>query len=426
MFSASPPPPGPLGTPAHENREPQPDRPMRRRLIDAAAALGLLLALGLVFLFGRGSAVTAGRKPTKASSVEVIQSEVAAPATNTRTSLRLAVTTPPWKNFDDMGGLLDSLGAGYHYTPISLDDLLDANRLSKFDVVFAACASAPREWMERRLRKAERANTAVFAAKPEIVDRLRESLRNFVSQGGTLYASDYQFDLLRIAFDDLVDPSKVGSGGKQTLQADVVDSGLKKRLGPTIQLLFDKSGWRPAAFTGSEVTTYLQGTYRLLDGQRQTGPLLVTFPVERGMVVFTSFHNNAQSSEVEKELLRYLVFTTITAREEARIAQTMVHGGLSPQERNLLSASSDAQPVSDTYLSTKGGHLQFVLGFEERGARLRLEVVGPDGRKQEKAGGKTIAIDIAEAKPGPWKYTITPVTVPYTNFPFTLTIGENR
>jgi hypothetical protein len=268
--------------------------------------------------------------------------------------------------------------------------------------------------------------TALSTARRDIEALVSSNLRRFVSRGGTLYASDLQFDLLAMAFPELIDEAKVGCGEVQTVTADVVEPGLKKRLHPTIPLRFEKSEWCPAAFTGREVITYLRGQYRLISGARQTGPLLVSFPVGEGTVIFTSFHNEAQNSDVEKELLRYLVFTTVTAREESRVKRTMVRGGLSPQERNLLSASSGRQPVADSYKLAKAGRLQFALGFESQGARLRLEVAGPDGRKEDKSDTKTFTIDIPDARPGVWTYTVTPLAVPYKDFPFTLTIGEEQ
>ena len=38
----------------------------------------------------------------------------------------------------------------------------------------------------------------------------------------------------------------------------------------------------------------------------------------------------------------------------------------------------------------------------------------------------TFRIDIPDAQPGAWRYTVTPLEVPFANYPFTLTIGEKR
>jgi len=395
----------------------------KRLLVDVGAAVGLALALALVFALDRGL------RTSDAGSVSVDDGDVDAfgggdegPGTAGR-PLRLAVTPP---EYDDMGKLLETLGTGYRYTTIEQDDLLDPGRLAEFDVLFLTCGGVPREWLSRRLRSGERNGGGVFRARPEILDSLRTSLRGFVGRGGTLYASDWRIELLAVAFPELVDRAALEKGAVQTVEADVVDPGLRRRLGPTIPLRFDQPAWRPAAFRVPEVTTYLRGTYQKVDGQEGTGPLLVTFPFQEGSVVFTSFHNEAQNSEIELELLRYLVFTTVTAREDARIKRTMVRGGLSPKERSLLSVSSGGEPVTQSYRCQDRGRLQFVLGFEDQGARLSLTLTGPDGRRYEKHGARTFTIEVPDAAPGEWQYTVTPLEVPYRNFPFTLTIGEER
>jgi hypothetical protein len=395
----------------------------RRLVIDAAVGAGLLAALALVFAVDRGSSSDEAGPSAVSSDVEVIVDEGGDPAAGRKRPLRLAVTPP---EYDDMGKLLDTLGPGYGYTTIPLDDLLDAERLAGYDVVFLTCGGAPREWLAERLRDGDRGGVGVFRAKPEVLDMVHASLRTFVGRGGTLYASDMQFDLVATAFPELVDPATRGKGAVQTIQAEVVDPGLRRILGPTMELRFDMPAWRPAAFAGPEVTTYLRGTYELRDGGRQTGPLLVSFPYQEGTVVFTSFHNEAQNTETELELLRHLVFAAVTAREAGKIRRTLVRGGFSPTERNLLSASTGSRPVTQTYPCPRRGTLRFVLGFEDQGARLRLSVIGPDGYRAEKTGTRTFSIEVPDAAAGQWQYTITPLSIPYQNFPFTLSIGEKN
>jgi len=406
------------------DNSPQGGADPRRLVIDAGVGAALIVALALVFAFDRASSSSDGdEQSTETSTVEVIVDGAGPTSVADRRSLRLAVTPP---EYDDMGKLLDTLGRGYRYTQITLGDLLHADRLAGYDVVFLTCGGVPREWLARRLGESERSGAGIYRPKPEIVDMIHESLRTFVGHGGTLYVSDLQFDLLKLAFPEFVDQAGEGKGEVQTVQAEVVDPGLRRLLGPTIDLRFDMPAWRPAAFRGPEVTTYLRGTYRLRDAGERTGPLLVTFPHGEGTVVFTSFHNEAQNKDMELELLRHLVFTTVTAREERKIRQTMVRGGFSPTERNLLSASSKSKPVRETYECRKRGPLQFVLGFEDQGAQIRLTVISPQGDKTEKTGTKTITIAVADAAEGTWHYTITPIKIPYENFPFTLTIGQKQ
>ncbi len=395
----------------------------RRLLIDVAVGAGLLVALALVFAVDWASSSSDdGEQSTEVETVEVV-GEGGVARVGSGGTLRLAVTPP---EYDDMGKLLDTLGAGYDYAQIALDDLLKADRLAQYDVVFLTCGGVPRAWLERRLRDSERGSAGIYEPKPEIVEAVHDSFRKFVGHGGTLYASDLQFDLIRLAFPELIDEAKAGKGAVQTIEADVVDPGLRRLLGPSIELRFDMPAWRPAAFRGPDVTTYLRGTYALRDDREQTGPLLVSFPHGEGTVIFTSFHNETQNTEMELELLRHLVFTTVTAREARKIRKTMVQGGFSPTERNLLSASSGMKPVKRTYECQKRGPLQFALGFQGEGAKLRLALVGPDGERFEKTGTKSFTIDVDDAPAGTWQYTITPVTIPHENFAFTLTIGEKQ
>ena len=127
-----------------------------------------------------------------------------------------------------------------------------------------------------------------------------------------------------------------------------------------------------------QVATLLSGTYQTIGGGRVSGPLLAQFPFQDGNVIFTSFHNEKQNSETERQLLRYLVFTTVTAQTETKVKRTMVRGGFSPVDRNLLSASPRDQSVTRAYDNPGECDLQFVLGFKP-GAKLQLSVVGPDG-----------------------------------------------
>ena len=397
-----------------------------RMLTDAAVGVGLVLVLAIVFMLdGTSSGVdeTTNSTPTEEFEIVIERPEDESGGRLLYRTLRLGVTP---SEYDDVGKLLDSLGSGYRYRPIPFDALLDADQLLDSDVIFLTCELVSQPWMAARLRDAQRGSGDFYRVKGEVDRAVSRALRRFVAEGGTLYASDLQFDRLALVFPEFIDHAKAGRGAVQTVRAEVIDPGLAKRLGDSVELRFDMQAWRPAAFAGPEVTVYLQGNYEMLDGSRATGPLLVRFPFGQGTVIFTSFHNEAQNSQMELELLRYLVFTTVTAREESNVKRTMIRGGFSPTERNLLSASRESRPVTEIYQCADRGPLQFVLGFEDRGARLQLTVTGPDGTRQEKTNSKTFTIEISNAAAGPWRYTVTPVDVPYENFPFTLVIGEKR
>jgi hypothetical protein len=383
--------------------------PDRARLWrDIAAAASLLVALAAVYGVDR----CAASRPVSAGGVAQL---------GEARTLRLAVTSP---EYDDMGKLLSTLGAGYPFVETPMESLLEAEALRGYDVVFLTCGGVPPEWLGRRTGDAQRGAVGAYRPRPRIAARLKQALRGYVAGGGTLYVSDWQFQLLDLAFPEFIDPARRFKGDVQTVRADVVDPGLARRLGPTIELRFERPAWFPAAFRDAGVTRYLAGACRTIDGRQVRGSLLASFPFENGTVVYTSFHNETQNSQVEMELLRYLVFTTVTAREDAQVQRTMIRGGFSPTQRNLLSASQDTAPIQQEFVCRTRGPLRFALGFEEQGARLRLAVVGPDGSSREQSGDKTFAIEIPDAAVGAWRYTITPEHVPFANCPFTLTIGE--
>ena len=94
----------------------------------------------------------------------------------------------------------------------------------------------------RQTGRGERDAAGVFRPRPEIVDRLRKALRRYVDVGGTLYVSDWQFGVLAIAFPEFIDRAKTARGAEQTVHAEVIDPGLQKLLGKTIDLKFEQAG----------------------------------------------------------------------------------------------------------------------------------------------------------------------------------------
>lgn len=369
---------------------------MKTFLLDSGIAVGLALVLLLVVGLDR---VLVGPKANEPGTV-IITKQGDEPLREG--PLRLAITpthSDKHGKWDDMGKLLDQLGEGYRHSTFPLSDLEDVRKFADFDVLFLTCAPGGTE------------------------DIVAQNLQQFVGRGGTLYASDWRYECVARAFPDFRAPDLEGKGKAQQVQAKVIDPGLRDLLGPTVPLKFDLSQWRIAAFRGPRVTTLIEGEYTDVNGSRKVAPLLVKISLPKGTIIFTSFHNEKQNSEVEQKLLRYLVFSAVTARVESLVNQTMLKGGFSPQKSNLLSASTGNQQVKHTYVSKKGQRVRFTLGFENAGANLKLSVVSPQGKTFEKEGTSTFSIEEANV-PGNWQYTVTAVRVPYQDFPFTLTVGE--
>lgn len=390
-----------------------------RLLKDASVAATLLLALGIVFIWDRMRPTIPLPGPVKIDDqpVEDPDPSPAIPAVR----LRIGVVQG---EFDDMGKLLHTLGEGYKFDEVELDELINPATYGKYDFLLVTCGGYTNTWLGES-KGTESRGRGTFSARPEIWDKVSGYLRDFVKRGGTLYASDWRFSLVANTFDEFVDRGQTDEGQVQTVTAEVTDAGLREQLGSTIPLKFDQPGWHPAAFKGDTVVTYLRGRYKSTSDRDRESPLLVKFPVGDGAVIFTSFHNEEQNSEVEIKLLKYLVFATVTAQTEAKVAKQMLAGGFSPTGSNLFSASAESPSVTRKWQCQKKGAVQFVLSFQkDAGAKLKLTVVGPAGQRVEKEGTSTVEINLPDAVPGEWSYTITAVKVPYANFPFTLTIGE--
>ena len=70
--------------------------------------------------------------------------------------------------------------------------------------------------------------------------------------------------------------------------------------------------------------------------------------------------------------------------------------------------------------------MRFALGFRNEGAKLRLHLRSPNGKQFTWEGESTAILDVPNAAPGEWTYTVTALHLPYENFPFTVTVGEKK
>jgi hypothetical protein len=336
---------------------------------------------------------------TRPLTFKVLRPVLAATRPVAQKRLRLAVTPA---HYDNMGELLTGLGEGYKFTQLTQADLYSLKKLSQFDVIFLTCSST----------------TALDT-------RLNYNFRMFVEKGGTLYASDLRFDNLAGAFPDYIDRKNLRTGaGSQTVSARVVNPGLRDVLGERIDLNFTSGGWRAAAFLRSKAVPYLEGEFRGSDGKPCRAPLLVKFSRKKGAVIFTSFHNAAQNSELEVKLLKYLVFTAVTTQLEGEVRKSLLAGGFEPHDTRRLSASAGEATPAQRYAHAGSGPLQFALGFEGKGAKLRLSLTAPGGRTLEHEDSASFILEVPGAPEGEWRFTVTAVEAPFANYPFTLTVGK--
>lgn len=138
-------------------------------------------------------------------------------------------------------------------------------------------------------------------------------------------------------------------------------------------------------------------------------------------MIYTCFHNHAQVTKREAQLLRYLVIKPLMAQASAELIDFSWAEKKELQETVGTVAIGEASPWYE-YGFVSGGALMATLNWKSD-ARLRLEVQGPDGSWQREDSSPPVVISIASAQAGRWRYRVTGQNVPIKNFPFVVLIG---
>jgi hypothetical protein len=306
------------------------------------------------------------------------------------------------QKWDQMGAFLGKLGPGYRYDDISVDEFIlkhEKKKLGDYDVIFLTCNLDDQD------------------------DKLKAPIQQFVSNGGILYATDWRYSAVAAAFPDLAVPALMQEGAAQMVEADLVNSALRDVLGKkTISLDFPLAEWKPAAFGGPGVEIMIKGTYSKLKGKEKvSAPLLVRFPFNKGSVVFSSFHYDAKNSVDKEKLLQFLVFSLVTASVDGDL-QSRLGKGAKRYGANVQSISPQGE-ISRLHDNKQVCALRFGLGFRGDGAKLRVSIKSPGGKQFTQDCEGTTILEVADAEPGEWRYTVTALDV-HANFAFLTAVGE--
>ena len=138
---------------------------------DAGLVAALILTLLVVF------EIDSLTTPAKNDSDATIVEEVATEPQPTVRKLRLGVT-PEVPEYDNMGGLLDSLGEGYKHVNFPLDDLLDDAKIADYDIIFLTCSGYPPTWLNTRIGNSSRGSG--YLRNEQTFAKAKEALRKFV------------------------------------------------------------------------------------------------------------------------------------------------------------------------------------------------------------------------------------------------------
>ncbi|MGZ8474414.1 MAG: hypothetical protein ACXW4N_11080, partial [Candidatus Deferrimicrobiaceae bacterium] len=144
---------------------------------------------------------------------------------------------------------------------------------------------------------------------------LLTNLRNFVSNGGTLYASDWAYVFIEAGWPEYIDffgdDNLAGSareGFSGAINGTVKGPLLTALPKSTINITFDLGAWvmidKTPEVAGKAVTVLISGPRPSGDGTEY--PLMVQFPSGNGKVVYTSFHNEAQATQDMVDVLKLI------------------------------------------------------------------------------------------------------------------------
>lgn len=190
--------------------------------------------------------------------------------------------------FDSVEQVLERLG----FNPEEIDaDALASEDLSRYAAVFLNCGMSQ------------------FQSEDPAV---QQALRDYVSGGGVLYASDWAEVYVNSAFPSrvgfLAPDSRKGNVGEQ--QALVLDEGMKRALGKdTATISFEAPLWAIIDSVPAGTQVLVRGPASTIEGAvLPDRPYMVQFQEGAGRVTYTTFHNEAQTTGDMDTLLEQLLF----------------------------------------------------------------------------------------------------------------------
>lgn len=224
-------------------------------------------------------------------------------------ALNVAVVTGDYDNFDlvleNMGFANYTLVDGLTETEAT-DFFGDLDGMLQYDVVFVNGGFA---------------EEGVIYSDDGSTDIYLQNVRDYVTAGGAIYASDWAYDLVELGWPDrvdfvgddaVVDDAQVGE--YDLVSSTIVDASLSDWLDSSVlDIEYDLPVWPPVESVDSDiVTTHLQGnvtyrvgteSYSLVDA-----PLLVSFTSGEGKVVFSTFRVAKNGSMEMMEILQYMMY----------------------------------------------------------------------------------------------------------------------
>lgn len=223
--------------------------------------------------------------------------------------VRIAVVTGMYDRVQDVltdlgvdSANVDQFNGEGFGTAWTADLLEDYATLSQYDIVFLNCGIDDGDFLTPLL-----ANDVAVA-----------NLQQFVTNGGSVYASDWAYSVVERAWPQSIDfyGNDNGLGASKRgavtdlLMGTIVDPLLVASMGSSqIELHYPLVSWVPMEAVTSSVKIYIQGDAPIDDGSTlRDVPHTVGFNAGAGRVIYTSFHQEPGISPAQERVLQLLMF----------------------------------------------------------------------------------------------------------------------
>ncbi len=178
--------------------------------------------------------------------------------------------------------------------------------MESYDIIFFNCGSDGQWWVNNRAG-------------------VTENIRNYVTRGGSVYASDLEYVFIEEAFPNKIDffgedpnymVSAVGSEGN--VQAHIHDDAMQSILSASsANIHYDLPGWIVIENVASDVEVLVAGDIHYYISPYSTAtniignaPLSVRYEEGEGRVIYTTFHNEHQATTLSMHaLLQEMIFS---------------------------------------------------------------------------------------------------------------------
>lgn len=303
-------------------------------------------------------------------------------------------------DFDDMGQILQKMG--FPFRVYDLNQLSAAEAMRNVDILFINCQGPEPTWE---------------AAK---------NIRQLVERGGALYVSCYARKWLELIWPDHMVFHAEGEI-QEKLPTRIIDTGLQEFLGG-IKELYLRYNTHWCGIKKIKVRDGPNAVYEYMRGTRQgtfeDEALLVSFPFGYGFVIFTTFHNSHQVSELESRLLQYLVLRPLLASKTFESNTIILQKSFTPTKELLGSLSVGEESKLYNFFTKKVSDLKFIFNWKGK-ATAKVTIFDPTGRPalEENVRSSPKEIDLTNCQPGQWTFKMKIVDAPLTHFPFTINVG---